>query len=351
MARQGVLYESVKHAAITLLTQGTAPSVQKVRDVLGTGSNTTLAEHLNRWREEHAQKTLHHLPANLPKELISAFEVLWQTAMEQAQNQFIEYKRTVEQGAETALQKAQEAEKSVADIQHERETLSLVLAQETASKHQLTVELAVANERLIKKEEALSLQKNQYEERQSRLYEEKEGVITKCQQLQDEVKFLQEKIALQAEHHQQAFAQQNKLHEQSENRWVQQIDQAREDAKSTTKKLEHLRVTSEAEIKKLKLTLSDLQHELHEKNTHLKVSLEQTNQLKQEIKRLESEIIKEKSTPVKLEKAHKLKTMMIPGSIKHKNTGKKLKQEINVSLEYKAVLNPYRRKPCHTTKK
>ena len=54
MARHGVDYETVKHTAIKLLSQGSAPSVQKLRDVLGTGSNTTLAKHLNRWREEFA---------------------------------------------------------------------------------------------------------------------------------------------------------------------------------------------------------------------------------------------------------------------------------------------------------
>jgi hypothetical protein len=56
LARQGVVYESVKHAAIMLLSQGIAPSVQKVREILGTGSNTTLAEYLTLWREEQQQE-------------------------------------------------------------------------------------------------------------------------------------------------------------------------------------------------------------------------------------------------------------------------------------------------------
>jgi len=30
--------------------------VQKVREVLGTGSNTTITEHLKKWREEYAKK-------------------------------------------------------------------------------------------------------------------------------------------------------------------------------------------------------------------------------------------------------------------------------------------------------
>ena len=77
MARIGVSYETIKHTAVKLLSQGTAPSVQKIREALGTGSNTTIAEHLKTWREEYASKEIHHLPANMPKELISAIEVLW----------------------------------------------------------------------------------------------------------------------------------------------------------------------------------------------------------------------------------------------------------------------------------
>ncbi|HEV2524259.1 MAG TPA: DNA-binding protein, partial [Gammaproteobacteria bacterium] len=86
MSRPGVHYETIKQTAVKLLSQGVAPSVQKIREVLGTGSNSTIAEHLKIWREEYASKTIHHLPSSMPKELISAVEVLWHAAMEQASN-------------------------------------------------------------------------------------------------------------------------------------------------------------------------------------------------------------------------------------------------------------------------
>lgn len=67
MSRPGVDYEIVKQTAVKLLSQGIAPSVQKIREELGTGSNTTIAEHLKVWRDEYAKKTIHHLPANMLK--------------------------------------------------------------------------------------------------------------------------------------------------------------------------------------------------------------------------------------------------------------------------------------------
>lgn len=69
MSRPGVDYETIKQTAVKLLSQGIAPSVQKIREELGTGSNTTIAEHLKVWRDDYAKKTIHHLPANMPKEL------------------------------------------------------------------------------------------------------------------------------------------------------------------------------------------------------------------------------------------------------------------------------------------
>lgn len=208
----GVDYETIKCAALKLLSQGTAPSVQKIREVLGTGSNSTIAAHLKNWRDEYAKKTIHHLPVNMPKELISAFEVLWQTAIEHAQNQLAEYKEAVEYEREAALQKEHDAEKSVAEIKQKLVELTLVLEQETANKQKLNIELAVINERL-KQNEVFTTQKNQYENRLKYVYEEKNILIARCHELQNEIKSLQEKLALQTEQHQNSLAQQNALHE------------------------------------------------------------------------------------------------------------------------------------------
>lgn len=140
MARLGGDYETVKQTAVKLLSQGMAPSVQKIREVLGTGSNTTIAEHLKIWREEYAQKTIHHLTTNMPKELISVFEVLWQTAMEQAQNQLAEFKRVVEAECEAAMQIKQVAEKTVIDIKQKLEELSVTFEQEIANRQKINIE-------------------------------------------------------------------------------------------------------------------------------------------------------------------------------------------------------------------
>ena len=305
MPRLGIDYETVKQTSVKLLSQGIAPSVQKIREVLGTGSNTTIAGHLKVWREEYAQKTIHHLPANIPKELISAFEVLWQTAMEQAQNQLAEYKCTIENERETALQVQLAAEKSVVDIKQKLDDLSAALEQEATKKQKLDLELAIANEHLIKKDEVLDAQKIQYEERLARVYEEKDTAIAQQYQLQGEIKALQEKITLQAEQHQNAITQQNTLHEQSEVRWLNLIDRARQETKDANKKFENLRNHNDELIKKSKTELSDSQQNAYEINIKKKFSIEQVGQLKQEIKTLETENIKHRTIIMRLEEEQK----------------------------------------------
>ena len=69
-----------------------------------------------------------------------------------------------------------------------------------------------------------------------------------------------------------------------------------------------------------------MQHDIHEKNTRLKLSTEQTNLLKQEAKNLELETIKLKSTLIKYEEELKLKSMPLSRA-----KGKVLKQAVNAS--------------------
>jgi len=289
-----------------------APSVQKIREVLGTGSNTTIAEHLKDWREEYAKKKIHHLPANMPKELISTFEVLWQTAQEQAQNQLAEYKQVVESEREEALQKEREADKSVADIKLKLEELSLQLAQEIANTQKLNIELAIANDRLTKQDETLTTQKNQYEDRLKRIYEEKDNVIQQNHYHQKEIKTLHEKLALQAEEHKRLIAQQNSLQQQSEIRWLKLIDQARQETKDERKKLENVRHHYEEQFKKTETKLTASQRETHENNAQLKMAQERINQLNQEVKFLETEHIKLCAIIMKLKEEQKLKKDAAP---------------------------------------
>jgi hypothetical protein len=227
--------------------------------------------------------------------------------MEHAQNQLAEYKKAVESECEIALQKEKEAEKIVAGLELKLEEVSLILEQEAASKQKLTVELAIANDRLIKQDEILVTQKNQYEDRLKRVYEEKDNLITECHRLQTEIKTLHEKLAVRAEEQKQLLAQQNTLQEQSESRWLKLIDQARQETKDEHKKLENIRHQNNEQSKKFESQLTHAQREIHENDIHLKAAQERIIQLRQEVKFIETEYIKARATIMRFEEEQKQK--------------------------------------------
>lgn len=124
MARHGVDFETVKQAALKLLSKGISPSVQRIRELLGTGSNSTIAEHLKIWREQHAAKKVHHLPASIPQELINTFETLWQTAMEYAEKHLTDVKEALENQEEKLQQEKLIADKSITDLKTQLDSLN-----------------------------------------------------------------------------------------------------------------------------------------------------------------------------------------------------------------------------------
>lgn len=273
MARVGVHYETIKHTAIKLLSQGHAPSVQKVREVLGTGSNTTIAEHLKTWREEHASKEIHHLPANMPKELISAIEVLWQTAMDQAVQQLASIKHDLnEQQEKFRLEKAA-LEKSDNELKVRLSDALKTVDDKASNIHTLQSEIAVINEKLkYKSEELISVEKR-YESLLERAYHEKNTEILKSDNLQSEIAHLQQQLSDEIKKHQSQLNEERALQEQSEIRFMKLIDQARTETIEQRKRYETAAINQNKKTEALQSQLSDLE----QKHTSQKTTLEQKN--------------------------------------------------------------------------
>ena len=82
MARSGVTFEQVRAAANKLEGTGTKATVKAVRGELGTGSATTLAEHLRQWREEKESKAENELLSHFSKDLQSSIAILVNRASE-----------------------------------------------------------------------------------------------------------------------------------------------------------------------------------------------------------------------------------------------------------------------------
>ncbi|MBX3710304.1 MAG: DNA-binding protein, partial [Gammaproteobacteria bacterium] len=86
MARPGVTYLDVANAAQQLVAAGRTPTIESIRIVLGTGSNSTLGLHLKTWKSKQDQIQQIATKENIPEELISALKGVWERVMNQSED-------------------------------------------------------------------------------------------------------------------------------------------------------------------------------------------------------------------------------------------------------------------------
>ena len=85
MGRLGVTYEDVANAAEVLKREKTQPTVDGVRELLKTGSKSTIAKYLKQWKI--GQSSLNFQPQNdIPPELLTAIKTLWAKGNERAEH-------------------------------------------------------------------------------------------------------------------------------------------------------------------------------------------------------------------------------------------------------------------------
>ncbi len=99
MARTGVSYTEVAEAATQLVGQGRNPTVEQVRLLLGTGSSTTIANHLRHWKSNQEATNLISAKENIPPELVAVMKGLWERVIDYSQEQVIiienDYQNTI----------------------------------------------------------------------------------------------------------------------------------------------------------------------------------------------------------------------------------------------------------------
>src|SRR5437868_253522 len=114
MGRIGILYADVTQAADKLLAQGKNPTVDGVREELGsTGSKSTIAPLLKRWKAEH-QENAASVDTGIPATLIDAMKIVYENLQ-----------ADVEQRIEQAQQSHQKELDAMAETlrrQHEENT-------------------------------------------------------------------------------------------------------------------------------------------------------------------------------------------------------------------------------------
>lgn len=181
MARLGVQYEEVVEAVNAIQQQGENPTIARIRDYLGTGSFTTLSQHLRQFRQEQRQKTpLKQAGHQVPSNLTQLSQNLWQAAIKEADDKLAAYQAQADARVEKAQEEIAQILKSAEKVTEQNSLLEKQNQELLAEVKKLTAELATSQ--ALAKEEA-----SQAAARLNKLSQQQESSQAKINQLEEEL--------------------------------------------------------------------------------------------------------------------------------------------------------------------
>ena len=137
MARAGILYSHVAQAATKLAAEGKNPTVDNVREALGsTGSKSTIAPFLRRWKSEHEDVVLAQ-DAGVPRELLQVIKGLYESLQQDAGKRVQEIAAGMEAASSQFAVQLDSASQAATALIKERENLLAQLALERGLREKL----------------------------------------------------------------------------------------------------------------------------------------------------------------------------------------------------------------------
>lgn len=228
MARSGITQTQVNEAADALLRGGERPTIERVRQALGTGSPNTLVRLLEEWwsdlgRRLDAQAAKMSLP-DAPEPVVAAASQLWLAAVEHAQG--LAKSAIADEVAALASERAAMAER---ERQRDAELVATIAATQTALEAQASAETRLADiERLS---HSLALQRDDLQTQRDAATTERDVLSRRLAEARESHEQAQREAAAER----QALEAQFRA---GEDRWLREVDRARQDAGQAIARLE-----------------------------------------------------------------------------------------------------------------
>ena len=148
MPRTGVPYDDVAHAIQTLQKAGVNPSIRMIREKLGKGSLTTIAEHKRTYEADQANGPTDALPDPIARSLLKGAETFWQELVDAAETD-------IERIRDNATQTTGSLEQRLKDADEEILALKDTLGTQTHAIAELKKAVADADNKVVEREKAL----------------------------------------------------------------------------------------------------------------------------------------------------------------------------------------------------
>ena len=126
MARAGVTYHDVAKAAEAIKTQGQEPTVDRVRERLGTGSKSTIAPLLKRWRSDNGDMAD---TSGLPNDLVEVVKSLHERVQQMADHRIDRARQEFKELNEELRKKLDDSSNTIAQLNARQKDLETQIGQ------------------------------------------------------------------------------------------------------------------------------------------------------------------------------------------------------------------------------
>lgn len=219
MARSGISYFDVSRAAEAIRDNGIAPTVDRVRERLGTGSKSTLAPLLKRWREQQGEVGA---VQGLPGDLVEAVRALQERAQTTADNQWKQAEAELQAVIDALNHRLVQAESSVAHHETTEQSLRDQLQSLTEDNRQLGRALEESQRSAITTE----IQRDEAWSRIDDLTASLEAQKLEVRAAQERFEHYQEKTAEDRQHERDQFRQEAQQKQMQIHQFLDQASQA-----------------------------------------------------------------------------------------------------------------------------
>lgn len=228
MARTGITFEDVQRAVDSLLQRQETPSVQKVREILGTGSYTTISDHLREWRARREERRDVPPPQGMPVELQQLAEELWRQAQQAASQNLSHYREEADRQVEAAQERVAEALRRAEDAEQRESALAAHLSSTEQRLQQCSAEGA--------RMEAAAQNLEQQAEKERKRAAQLEGQLSRLQQDNErQASQYQASLAKQEDDQRERLHQEEQRHEAAEARLMAMLDDTRQERQALEK--------------------------------------------------------------------------------------------------------------------
>lgn len=150
MARIGINLEQVVMAAEQIVSQGESPTIEKIRYMLGAGSNTTISKYLKDWRD--SRLVVKPSVTSPPDQVQAAVSAVWEKLHQESQATIEAVKAEAKEQIDAARQEAETANTTLSTLKAEYEALKTQHHALSAQKELLALDYkqAEVNQQLLR---------------------------------------------------------------------------------------------------------------------------------------------------------------------------------------------------------